>query len=88
MTDEVILKIYDKEEQYSSKDMYKAYQKYRKHRSDSFDLLNGLATGFVSSTFDAFRQTFFKTANEIVENEATKLVKAWVKNNPNAEWKD
>jgi len=75
------------EEHYPSHEQYKAYQNYFKHKEES-DLLFDLTSSFIKSAFDAVQYAFNKKANAISEKEIDRLVKEWVKSNPNMTWTD
>ena len=75
------------EEYYPSHEQYKAYQNYFKHKEES-DLLFDLTSSFIKGAFDAVQYAFNKKANAISEKEIDRLVKEWVKSNPNMTWTD
>lgn len=85
---EIYSHIRNNKDNYNTPLEYESYQNYFKYKQEHYDFLTALATGTIKSTFNAVQQTFIKKADKIVEREADRLVKAWVKSNPNLSWED
>lgn len=82
--------VFGNKDNYSSDLSHKSHMNYRKSKNDggADTLLEDLASGALYSAFYAIRQTFFNTSNRMIEHEAERLVKDWVKSNPDLHWED